>query len=112
MKSRHPTGAGLQLTNLTIVFQYTFKVPGDDREYTVMWDYNVGLVRITPFFKCCKYSKVRGLSSTSDRALAEGLKQTTPAKMLNSNPGLREICHSITGGALAAQGKASHFGLP
>ena len=24
-----------------------------------MWDYNVGLVRITPFFKCCKYSKVR-----------------------------------------------------
>ncbi|KAI9875121.1 MAG: hypothetical protein M1830_008859 [Pleopsidium flavum] len=68
------------------VFQYTFKVPGDEREYTVMWDYNVGLVRITPFFKCCKYSK------------------TTPAKMLNSNPGLREICHSITGGALAAQG--------
>ncbi|KZF25189.1 hypothetical protein L228DRAFT_265664 [Xylona heveae TC161] len=68
------------------VFQYTFRVPGDDREYTVMWDYNVGLVRITPFFKCCKYSK------------------TTPAKMLNSNPGLRDLCHSITGGALAAQG--------
>ncbi len=44
------------------MFQYTFKVPGDDREYTVMWDYNVGLVRITPFFKCCKYSKVRSLS--------------------------------------------------
>lgn len=44
--------------DVTIVFQYTFKVPGDDREYTVMWDYNVGLVRITPFFKCCKYSKV------------------------------------------------------
>ena len=30
--------------------------------------------------------------------------QTVPAKMLNANPGLREICHSITGGALAAQG--------
>lgn len=40
------------------VFQYNFKVPGDDNEYTVMWDYNVGLVRMTPFFKCCKYSKV------------------------------------------------------
>ena len=40
------------------VFQYTFKVPSDDKEYTVMWDYNVGLVRVTPFFKCCKYSKV------------------------------------------------------
>jgi hypothetical protein len=24
--------------------------------------------------------------------------------MLNANPGLRDICHSITGGALAAQG--------
>ncbi|KAH7312861.1 hypothetical protein BKA65DRAFT_484057 [Rhexocercosporidium sp. MPI-PUGE-AT-0058] len=68
------------------VFQYVFKVPGDDKEYVVMWDYNIGLVRITPFFKCCKYSK------------------TTPAKMLNMNPGLKEITHSITGGALAAQG--------
>ena len=49
-------------TNYSIVFQYTFKVPGDEREYTVMWDYNVGLVRITPFFKCCKYSKVSTLA--------------------------------------------------
>jgi hypothetical protein len=40
------------------VFQYIFKVPEDDSDYTVMWDYNVGLVRMTPFFKCCKYSKV------------------------------------------------------
>ena len=23
-----------------------------------MWDYNVGLVRMTPFFKSCKFSKV------------------------------------------------------
>jgi hypothetical protein len=23
-----------------------------------MWDYNVGLVRITPFFKCGQYAKV------------------------------------------------------
>ena len=41
------------------VFQYTFKVPDDETTYKVMWDYTVGLVRITPFFKCCKYSKVR-----------------------------------------------------
>ncbi|KAI1079076.1 hypothetical protein F5B20DRAFT_581493 [Whalleya microplaca] len=68
------------------VFQYIFRVPGDDIEYTVMWDYNVGLVRMTPFFKCCKYPK------------------TTPAKMLNSNPGLKEITHSITGGSIMAQG--------
>lgn len=41
-----------------VVFQYEFQVPGDDKVFTVMWDYNIGLVRITPFFKCCKYSKV------------------------------------------------------
>jgi hypothetical protein len=40
------------------VFQYQFKVPGDEKIYNVLWDYQVGLVRITPFFKCCKYSKV------------------------------------------------------
>lgn len=48
----------LEADDVHAVFQYTFKVPGDDNEYTVMWDYNVGLVRMTPFFKCCKYSKV------------------------------------------------------
>ncbi|RKU42153.1 hypothetical protein DL546_000041 [Coniochaeta pulveracea] len=68
------------------VFQYTFRVPNDETEYTVMWDYNVGLVRMTPFFKCCNYPK------------------TTPAKMLNMNPGLRDITHSITGGSIMAQG--------
>jgi hypothetical protein len=39
------------------VFHYDFKIPGDDTPYTVMWDYNVGLVRMTPFFKCRGYSK-------------------------------------------------------
>ncbi|KAB5554649.1 hypothetical protein GE09DRAFT_135199 [Coniochaeta sp. 2T2.1] len=68
------------------VFQYTFKLPNDETEYAVMWDYNVGLVRMTPFFKCCNYPK------------------TTPAKMLNMNPGLRDITHSITGGSIMAQG--------
>lgn len=47
-----------------LVFQYTFKIPDQDREYTVMWDYNIGLVRITPFFKCCQYSKVHESSSS------------------------------------------------
>ncbi|OKL61494.1 hypothetical protein UA08_03334 [Talaromyces atroroseus] len=68
------------------VFQYTFRLPGDEKNWTVMWDYNIGLVRTTHLFKCNDYPK------------------TTPAKMLNANIGLREICHSITGGALAAQG--------
>ncbi|KAF4628943.1 hypothetical protein G7Y89_g9208 [Cudoniella acicularis] len=65
-----------------LVFQYIFKVPGDDKEYTVMWDYNIGLVRITPFFKCCKYSKV------SLRSFEVANKSR-----------LKEITHSITGGA-------------
>ncbi|KAJ9236315.1 hypothetical protein DTO166G5_4077 [Paecilomyces variotii] len=68
------------------VFQYTFRIPEEEKTWTVMWDYNIGLVRTTHLFKCNDYSK------------------TTPAKMLNANPGLRDICHSITGGALAAQG--------
>jgi len=29
-----------------------------EKQYHVMWDYQVGLVRITPFFKALKYSKV------------------------------------------------------
>lgn len=41
-----------------IVFQYTYKRPGEEKEYVVVWDYNVGLVRMTPFFKSCKYTKV------------------------------------------------------
>ncbi|KAK0627517.1 transcription regulator HTH, apses-type DNA-binding domain-containing protein, partial [Immersiella caudata] len=68
------------------VFQYEFRLPGEEAVYTVMWDYHIGLVRMTPFFKCCKYSK------------------TTPAKMLGLNPGLRDITHSITGGSIRAQG--------
>ncbi|KAF6829434.1 APSES transcription factor Xbp1 [Colletotrichum plurivorum] len=77
------------------VFKYEFKVPGEDSEFTVMWDYNVGLVRMTPFFKCCKYSK------------------TVPAKMLSLNPGLKDITHSITGGAIAAQGETRQLsGFP
>ena len=70
-----------------------------------MWDYNVGLVRITPFFKCQQYPKVsQSLSLEDYTTFLNSTWQTMPAKMLNSNPGLREICHSITGGALAAQG--------
>ncbi|KAF7545688.1 hypothetical protein G7046_g9503 [Stylonectria norvegica] len=68
------------------VFRYEFRAPGNDAEFAVMWDYNVGLVRMTPFFKCCQYGK------------------TMPAKMLSLNPGLKDITHSITGGSIAAQG--------
>lgn len=29
-----------------------------NKPYVVMWDYQIGLVRITPFFKACNYPKV------------------------------------------------------
>ncbi|KAF2261964.1 hypothetical protein CC78DRAFT_328147 [Lojkania enalia] len=80
------SSTGQEYANKWVVFQYTFKLPGDEREYVVIWDYNVGLTRVTPFFKSLKYSK------------------TQPAKVLNLNPGLKDISHSITGGALTAQG--------
>jgi hypothetical protein len=69
-----------------------------------MWDYNVGLVRITPFFKSCNYSKVSASSSAADHLPNADSSQTTPARMLNVNPGLKQNTFSITGGALAAQG--------
>ncbi len=93
------------------MFQYTFRVPGDASEYVVMWDYNVGLVRMTPFFKCCKYSKVgRRAHRKTTRPSPESARltfsrpKTMPAKMLNMNPGLRDITYSITGGSIMAQG--------
>ena len=71
----------------------------------MIWDYNIGLVRTTPLFKCRNYSKVglmRSLLTEKDTYLPK----TTPAKMLNRNEGLKAICHSITGGALVAQGES------
>jgi hypothetical protein len=70
------------------VLQYTFKIPGDEKVHVVVWDYNTGLVRMTPFFKALKYTK------------------TVPAKALRENPGLKEISYSITGGALVCQGQS------
>ncbi|QPG94794.1 hypothetical protein C2857_006992 [Epichloe festucae Fl1] len=67
-------------------FRYTFQVPDQAPVYTVMWDYSIGLVRMTPFFKSMGYAK------------------TKPSQALDKNPGLRDVCPSITGGAVLAQG--------
>ncbi|KAG6015429.1 hypothetical protein E4U54_003505 [Claviceps lovelessii] len=67
-------------------FKYTFQIPGQTSVYTVMWDYTIGLVRITPFFKSLGYTK------------------TKPSQALDKNPGLRDVCPSITGGSVLAQG--------
>ena len=44
--------------DLQIAFQYSFKMPGESKEHHAMWDYNIGLVRMTAWFKCLKYPKV------------------------------------------------------
>lgn len=47
------------------MFQYTFQIPGEvdaegkPIEWVMMWDYNIGLVRTTPLFKCNNHPKVR-----------------------------------------------------
>ncbi|GKZ33635.1 hypothetical protein AbraIFM66950_003660 [Aspergillus brasiliensis] len=70
------------------VFHYTFEIPGKPKKWVISWDYNVGLVLTTALFKC------------------NGHPKTAPAKVLKMNPGLSEISHSITGGALVGQGNA------
>lgn len=45
------------------VFQYTFKIPEEEKVWTVMWDYNIGLVRTTHLFKCNNFPKVGNLDS-------------------------------------------------
>lgn len=53
-----PSFSWLMLTRV-LVFQYVFELPTEPKkEYTVMWDYQIGLVRITPFFKAMKLAKV------------------------------------------------------
>ncbi|OCT47231.1 hypothetical protein CLCR_02642 [Cladophialophora carrionii] len=49
------------------VFQYQYKIPGDPTTYTMLWDYNIGLVRTTPLFKCGNYSKVGPATKTMSR---------------------------------------------
>lgn len=103
-------------------FQYTFRYreneddteyearPGDRDDWRVVWDYNTGLVRITPFFKSQMYQKVRTRYPREKDTLQTTewvIEQTIPAKAINMSPGLMDLCHSITGGALVAQGKST-----
>ncbi|KAM7191037.1 hypothetical protein V8F20_009469 [Naviculisporaceae sp. PSN 640] len=75
------------------VFEYTYKAVARNQngvdelqKFRVMWDYKIGLVHTTPFFKSCSYQK------------------TQPSKVIGMNNGLKDICHSITGGSIGAQG--------
>ncbi|TWU76473.1 hypothetical protein ED733_007235 [Metarhizium rileyi] len=87
-------------------FRYTFQIPTNPAIFTVMWDYNIGLVRMTPFFKCMGYPKASTNLRREQSSISNGESnwQTRPSQMLDKNPGLRDICPSITGGAVFAQG--------
>lgn len=78
-----------------------------------MWDYDVGLVRITPFFKCLGYAKVSTpcVTVSISEPTADSLSKTKPSQMLDKNPGLRDITPSITGGAVSAQGMTRYVVL-
>ncbi|KAH7328141.1 hypothetical protein B0I35DRAFT_403559 [Stachybotrys elegans] len=67
-------------------FTYEFRVPGSNSVHVVMWDYNIGIVRLASIFRLCGFNK------------------TGPAQTFNKNPGLQEITPNITGGAVPAQG--------
>ena len=83
----------LKLTRWLPVFQYTFRyreIPEEkddterhdhDKEWTVMWDYNTGLVRITPFFKCQGYVKVLPPPLPVYQVLADMTKRQCPPKL-------------------------------
>lgn len=43
---------------------YEFKVPGDSSSHVVMWDYNIGIVRLASLFRLCGFNKVCLLEST------------------------------------------------
>lgn len=54
-----------------IVFYYQFKLPGQaesEEPWWVMWDYNIGLVRMTHLFKSNGHSKVCNPSHLMIRA--------------------------------------------
>lgn len=52
----------LTIFSVVVVFHYEFRIPGEDKVHCMMWDYNIGLVRTTPLFRCNGYSKVLRLT--------------------------------------------------
>ena len=61
-------------------------MPGEDnKEYVVLWDYNVGLVRMTPFFKSLKHSKV-GMHFFSGSRSLTSLDYTSESLERESGP--------------------------
>jgi hypothetical protein len=45
--------------NVVQVFHYSIQPKANDQRVLIMWDYNIGLVRMTGLFKHFGHSKVR-----------------------------------------------------
>lgn len=120
--------AAMSLTTWA-VFKYKFTMPATGTEYIIMWDYNDGLVRMTPFFRSLGHQKVcyspstltvqsqlhaqhphLPFSRTSLPLWSLTRGQTVPNKAIRENPGLNELSHSITGGKICTQGYWMDFG--
>lgn len=52
----------------------------------MLWDYNSGLVRITPFFKACDYSKVPNPLHPSSTKTTTDVMSNRPPQPRQSTP--------------------------
>jgi hypothetical protein len=93
------------LADSTAAFTYEFRVPGNNATHVVMWDYNIGIVRLASLFRLCGFNKVCILGQLAS-LLGEipNNTKTGPSQTFNKNPGLQDITPNITGGAVPAQG--------
>jgi hypothetical protein len=80
---------------LCSVYQYIFRYGDPGERWIMMWDYNIGLVRITHLFKALGYTKVcsPGLSSHERHShvqsiirLASNLNTDNPGQSPRSKP--------------------------
>jgi hypothetical protein len=69
------------------VYQYTFRYGDSGESWIMMWDYNIGLVRITHLFKALGYTKVfssilhtKGIISSIKLSVSNGSALDNPSQ--------------------------------
>lgn len=97
------------------VFEYSFIVPDDpDRKiWKVLWDYQIGLVRVTPFFKALGFSKVcsnRSCSSSRANSFSRP-PQRKPSELTQASKTLSTASRAARS-RLKATGSPSHARAP
>ena len=97
------------------VFEYSFIVPDDpDRKiWKVLWDYQIGLVRVTPFFKALGFSKVCNYTTYSSRQANSFCRQPQrkPSELTQASKTLYTASLAALS-RLKATGSPSHVRVP